>query len=177
MGWKAFPTQAQRKPHEDGDEVKVQFKAGGIIWVRKAVLKNFEDPDHVVIIKEGYVHYIVLKPKPKVDMRFPVFTMSCALMNIYLHSDPKHWKDKEELLRLMRDHKYPTEFMYAAGDTNIKEHKEDNNSGSISNKEVRRIFNEFLTRHGLRENSISLSQPGWTGDRGRELTGFYGVIE
>ena len=86
-----------------------------------------------------------------VDVRFPVFTKSCALMNIYLHSDPKYNDDKEELLRTMRDHTYPTEFMYAAGDTNIKENKEDSNSGSKSSVEVRRIFNEFLTRHGLRE--------------------------
>ena len=150
VGWRAFPTQAQRKPYEEGDEVKEQFKAGGIIWVRKTVLKNFEDPEHV-IIKEGYVHYIVLKPKPMVDVRFPVFTKSCALMNVYLHSDPKYWKDKVELLRLMRDHRYPTEYMYAAGDTNIKEHKEDSNGGSISRVEVRRVFNEFLTRHGLTE--------------------------
>jgi len=41
--------------------------------------------------------------------------------------------------------------MYAAGDTNIKEHKEDSNGGSISRVEVRRIFKEFLTRHGLTE--------------------------
>ena len=97
------------------------------------------------------------------DVRFPVFTKSCTLMNIYLHSDPKYDDDKEELLRMMRDHVYTTEFMYAAGDINIKENKEDSNSGSKSSVEVRRIFNEFLTRHGLRE--IHQPFPTWVDGR------------
>ena len=58
-GGLSVPRPKGNPSYEEGDEVKEQFKAGGIIWVRKTVLKNFEDPEHVTI-KEGYVHYIVL---------------------------------------------------------------------------------------------------------------------
>ena len=82
--WKAIATEPQRKEFEEGDDVKERWKAGGIIWIRKSILKNFEKPQHVEI-EEGYVHYVVLRPKRVVDVRYPVFTKACTLMNIYLH--------------------------------------------------------------------------------------------
>ena len=85
MEWKAFATEPQRKEYEEGDDVKEHWKVGGIIWIRKSILKNFEDPQHVEI-EEGCVHYVVLRPKRVVDVRYPVFTKACTLMNIYLHS-------------------------------------------------------------------------------------------
>ncbi len=148
VGWKGYYTQAQRKEYEEGDDVKEKWKAGGVIWVRKSLLKNFV-PQHVTI-QEGYVHYVVLQPKEVVDVRYPVFTKACTLLSIYLHSDTKYDGRKVELLRKMETHSFPTEFVYAAGDTNVKEEGECSGRG-ISSEAVRFAYNRFLTRHGLRE--------------------------
>ena len=149
--WRAFHTQALRKKGEDGKEKKKKrWSAGGIIWVRKTLLKNFEEPKHEVI-EEGYVHYIVLQPKDRVDLRYPVFTKPSTLMNIYLHSDTKYNQAKTELLMKMKDHRIPTEFIYAAGDTNIKTEVGDSSSGSKSTGSVLEAFEEFLSAHRLKE--------------------------
>ena len=148
--WKAFPTEPQRKEYEEGDDVKEHWKVGGIIWIRKSVLKNFEDPEHVEI-EEGYVHYVVLRPKRVVDVRYPVFTKACTLMNIYLHSDTKHDKHKANLLNKMSNHRYPTKFLYAAGDTNVKMEQEDISSGRVSAPKVRKAYKNFINKLGLRE--------------------------
>ena len=57
VGWKGYLTQAQRKVFVEGDETKEKWKAGGVIWLRIALLKNFE-PQHITIEKV-YVQYVV----------------------------------------------------------------------------------------------------------------------
>ena len=96
------------------------------------------------------MHYVVLKPKDVVDVRYPVFTKACTLLNIYLHSDTKLDGRKKELLRKIESHVFPTEFIYAAGDTNVKE-EGDCSGRFISSEDVRNAYNRFLSRHGLRE--------------------------
>lgn len=151
VGWRAFHTQALRKKGKDGEEKKrKRWSAGGIIWVRNSLLKNFEEPRHVKIEK-GYVHYIVLKPKDSVDLRYPIFTKSCTLMNIYLHSDTKDNQAKIGLLKKMKNHRLPTDFIYAAGDTNIKIEAGDSNSGTITAGDVLEALGEFLSAHRLKE--------------------------
>ena len=156
--WKAFPTEPQRKEYEEGDDVKGHWKVGGIIWIRKSVLKNFEDPEHVEI-EEGYVHYVVLRPKRVVDVRYPVFTKACTLMNIYLHSDTKHDQKKADLLDKMADHRYPTKFLYAAGDTNVKMEPEDISSGRVSSPTVRGAYKRFLDKLGAKIGLRKIYQP------------------
>ena len=82
--WKAFPTEPQRKDYEEGDEVKEHWKVGGIIWIRKSVLKNFEDPE-TVEIEEGYVHYVVLRPKRVVNRAKTGAETSSAFQKLKLH--------------------------------------------------------------------------------------------
>ena len=75
--WKAFKTKALRKEAKEGEKKKrKRWSAGGVIWVRRTLLRNFEEPRHVVRDRKGlcYVHYNVLQPKATVDLRYPVFT-------------------------------------------------------------------------------------------------------
>ena len=149
--WKAFPTQALRKEAKEGEKKKrKRWSAGGVIWVRRTLLRNFEDPRHVEI-ENGYVHYIVLQPKATVDLRYPVFTKACTLMNIYLHSDVKYNTEKIALLTKMKNHQIPTEYIYAAGDTNIKLVPEDSSRGAITKDKVLVAFKGFLAAHRLKE--------------------------
>ena len=98
-------------------------------------------------------------------VRYPVFTKASTLMNIYLHSDPKHNKSKIALLNKLTNHQFPTKFLYAAGDTNVKLEKEDISSGQITTKEVRTAYKRFINKHGLREIHQPY-RPGWTEERG-----------
>ena len=148
VGWKGFLNQGLKKEYVEGDDEKEKWKAGGVIWLRTSFLKNFE-PQHI-IIEEGYVHYVVLRPKAVVDTRYPVFTKACTLLNIYLHSNTIYDVQKVALLRKMTAHSFPTEFIYAAGDTNIREEGECS-SRFISSEGVRTAYYKFLARHKLRE--------------------------
>ena len=121
---------------------------GDIIWIRESVLTNFETPEHVVV-ERGFVNYVVLRPKAVVDVRYPVFTEAVTLMNIYLHSNAGLDKEKKALLERMTALDLPTDFVYAAGDTNIKDTPDDVASGKVSAESVRDALQNFLAKHRL----------------------------
>mgnify|MGYP006952866264 CR=1 FL=1 len=68
-GWKAFRTKALKKPYKPGDEKKEYYKVGGIIWVRRTLLVNFDiEP---VEVEPGYVHYVCCAQRTLSIFDFP----------------------------------------------------------------------------------------------------------
>ena len=148
-GWKAFKNQAVKDENIGGDR-DTRWKAGTVIWVRLSFLKNFEIQNEVVV-EEGYVHYITLRPKQRVDLRSPVFTKPFTVINMYLYSGNSEAAKKIRLLKRMEDMKLPTKYIYAGGDTNVKDTAEDVYSGQPTTASVREAFHSFRRKHKLEE--------------------------
>ena len=155
-GWRSFRNDAVRSEagaNEEGEAKRKRrgrWTAGTVIWIRESFLENFMEPDHL-IIRGGYVHYVVLRPKARVDVRFPVFTEPFTVLNIYLHSTHQLDSEKLELIREMQREVLPTKFIFTGGDTNIKWDPSDISGGTATVGDIREAFADFLKGKGLME--------------------------
>ena len=63
MGWKVLPNQALRKEAKEGEKKKKRkrWSAGGVIWVRKTLLRNFEEGGGLDLVRRSSFSLIRLR--------------------------------------------------------------------------------------------------------------------
>ena len=113
------------------DQGRQQRRAGCTIWVRETFMRNFEVKH--TILEQGYVHFLVFRPRAAVDIRFPVFTKSFTVVNIYFEATDK--VQKIRMVNKVRDFTFATKSLQMAGDTNIRLLPGDSNSGTVIREE------------------------------------------
>jgi len=124
-------------------------KAGTDIWVSRSFLTNF----HVlpIVLGKGYIQYLSFIPRKDPDIRYPIFTRSFAVVNIYLPASAQEKLKKKSLLTKLTKLRITHDYIFAAGDFNILGNKSDSAGGRIDSKEILNLLEATTKALNIRE--------------------------
>ena len=126
--------------------VRVMIAAGGTdMYVRISFAHNFR-LKHTIVV-QGYAHYVTFEPRKRILPSRPYFSKTFQILNVYLPVGSA----KKPVLRRLRAHPMSADYIFAAGDWNVRTLEGDSSTGKASPSGEIRLLNQAMADHGLEE--------------------------